>query len=58
MQIKKFRDFGIPAVLLVVLTFVIWVKVTTDIFFIDALLFCILGDYEEQEIENEPIITA
>lgn len=57
-QIKKFRDFGIPAVLLVVLTFVIWVKVTTDIFFIDALLFCILGDYEEQEIENEPIITA
>ena len=37
---KKHREFTFTAWLLTALTFIIWVKVTTDIFFIDALLFC------------------
>ena len=45
-QNRKFRSFGIPSLMLVAITFIVWVKVTTDIFFIDALLFCIVGDYE------------
>lgn len=44
----KFRSFGITSLLFIVLTFVIWLKVTTDIFFISALLFCIEGDYETE----------
>ena len=57
-QIRKFREFQIAAWLLVALTFIVWVKVTTDIFFIDALLFCTAGDYatvpdiQPQEIEQ------
>ena len=43
-QIRKFKNFNITAWLFVALTFVIWIKVTTDIFFIDALLFWIAGD--------------
>ena len=46
---RKFSSFGIVSFLLIVLTFVFWMKVTTDIFFIDALLFCIPGDSEESE---------
>jgi hypothetical protein len=46
---RKFRHFGITSLLLVALTFIIWLKVTTDIFFIDALLFCVAGDVEEEE---------
>lgn len=48
-QNRKFRQFGLPSLLLVALTFIVWVKVTTDIFFIDALLFCIVGDYEDEQ---------
>lgn len=48
-QNRKFRMFGIPSILLVALTFIIWMKVATDIFFIDALLFCIVGDYEDEQ---------
>lgn len=44
-QIRKFHHFQMTAWMLVALTFIIWVKVATDIFFIDALLFCIEGDY-------------
>lgn len=43
-QNRKFGDFVITSVLLVALTFVVWCKVTTDIFQIDALLFCIAAD--------------
>ncbi len=46
-QNRKFKNFQITSWLLVALTFIVWVKVTTDIFFIDALLFCIVGDYDE-----------
>lgn len=46
---RKYRKFGITSLLLVALTFIIWLKVTTDIFFIDALLMCIPGNKEEEE---------
>ncbi len=50
-QTRKFRQFEIAAWMLVALTFIVWVKVATDIFFIDALLFCIASDYEG-EVED------
>ena len=46
---RKYRKFGITSLLLVALTFIIWLKVTTDLFFIDALLLCIPGNWEEEE---------
>ena len=48
-QIRKFRHFELAAWMLVALTFIVWIKVATDIFFIDALLFCVVGDYEGEE---------
>ena len=48
-QNRKFKSFAIPSLMLVAITFIVWVKVTTDIFFIDALLFCIVGDYEDEQ---------
>ena len=57
-QIRKFRDFRLAALLLVALTFIIWVKVSTDIFFIDALLFCITGDYEAEEADAVPVLPS
>lgn len=45
---RKFKDFWLMSLILVALTFIFWIKVTTDIFYIDALLFCISGDYEEE----------
>ena len=45
--IGKFRNFTIAAFLLVAVTFIVWAKVTTDIFLMDALLFCIDGDFDE-----------
>lgn len=47
---RKFENFWIASILLVFLTFIVWIKVTTDIFFIDALLFCIEGDYLVEEM--------
>lgn len=52
-QNRKFRSFGIPSLMLVAITFIVWVKVTTDIFFIDALLFCIVGDYEGLQEDSD-----
>ena len=53
--ISKFRRSWILALLLVALTFIIWLKVATDIFFIDALLFCLDGDnVPETEDEMNP----
>ena len=45
--IGKFKNFTITAFLLVAITFIVWAKVTTDIFLMDALLFCIDGDFDE-----------
>lgn len=52
-QVRKFADFRIAALLLTALTFIIWLKVTTDIFFIDALLFCIAGDFLDEEVPED-----
>lgn len=41
---EKYDRFALLSILLVALTFIIWAKVQTDIFFIDALLFCAAGD--------------
>lgn len=51
-MVKKYREFGIVACLLSALTFIVWVKVTTDIFFIDALLFCAIGDKESETTQS------
>ena len=45
---RKFRNFLICSLLLVALTFIVWAKVATDIFYIDALLFCIAADEMEE----------
>jgi hypothetical protein len=50
-QNRKFHRFWLVSLLLVALTFIIWCKVTTDIFFIDALLFCINPDPLEEETD-------
>lgn len=55
-QNRKFNNFGITSALLVALTFIIWCKVTTDIFFIDALLFCIAADKTEDQ--RDPVIVV
>ena len=57
-QNRKFRMFGLTSILLIALTFIIWLKVSTDIFFIDALLFCIVGDFEDlpEEQDAEPVL--
>lgn len=59
-QNRKFRMFGLASILLIAITFIIWMKVSTDIFFIDALLFCIVGDYdaEEEEADASPILPS
>ena len=45
---RRFRQFWIVSFLFVALTFIIWLKVTTDIFYIDALLMCIPGNRDEE----------
>lgn len=50
--IGKFRGFTITALLLVAITFIVWAKVTTDIFLVDALLFCIDGDLIKNDIRT------
>ena len=53
---RKFNNFQICSLLLIALTFIIWIKVTTDIFLINALLFCIEGDdMEEEESVSEEL---
>ena len=44
---KRFKNFWLASLLIVSLTFIIWIKVATDIFLLDALLFCVDGDYDE-----------
>lgn len=59
-QNRKFRMFGLTSILLIAITFIVWMKVATDIFFIDALLFCIAGDYdlEMEEADAVPILPS
>lgn len=51
---RKFKDFAFMSLMLISLTFVIWIKVATDIFLINAILFCIDGDYDEEGNEIDP----
>lgn len=44
---RKFKDARVLALVLVALTFIIWIKVSTDIFQLYALLFCLPGDGED-----------
>lgn len=55
---RIFRQFWITSLILVALTFIFWLKVTTDIFFIDALLLCIPGNKEDEEFlpETEALV--
>ena len=41
---EKYDHFALLSILMVALTFIVWLKVQTDIFFMDALLFCAAGD--------------
>ena len=50
--IGKFRNFTIAALLLVAITFIVWTKVTTDIFLVDALLFCVDGDFDDAPLKG------
>ena len=44
---KRFKNFWLVSLFIVSLTFIIWVKVATDIFMLDALLFCVDSDYDD-----------
>ncbi len=48
-QNRKFHHFWVVSLMLVAITFIVWCKVTTDIFYLDALLFCIAADSDEEE---------
>ena len=48
-QNRKFHHFLVVSLMLVAITFIVWCKVTTDIFYLDALLFCIAADSDEEE---------
>ena len=60
---QKFRDTKFLALLLLACTFIIWIKVATDIFFIYALFICMASlrtkrceddpDYDPDEIDEE-----
>lgn len=52
---SKFRHSNLLALCLIALTFTIWLKVATDIFFIDALLFCLDDDPEEEDLVHQEI---
>lgn len=53
---RKFNNFLVPSIFLVILTFTIWLKVTTDIFYLNALLFCCITDKIEEELD--PVVVV
>ena len=53
---RKFNNFLVPSIFLIILTFTVWLKVTTDIFFLNAVLFCTAAD--KMEIENDPVVVV
>ena len=42
----RFKNTAFLSLLLIALTFIVWIKVATDIFQLYALLLCLTGDYE------------
>lgn len=49
----KWEDSQFLALCFLALTFIIWVKVATDIFFIYALIYCVDSEYDEIEPPDE-----
>lgn len=49
---SKFSDTQLLAILLIAMTFIIWIKVATDIFMFYALTLCANSDWEEDEEEE------
>lgn len=49
---KRFEGTGLLALMLLALTFIIWIKVSTDIFQIYAILFC-LDAYGIEDLETD-----
>ena len=59
----KFRGTALLSLLLLTLTFTIWIKVSTDIFMVYALLYCADAfsddeDEEMEEIEDEEVLPS
>jgi len=50
---EKFNNARLLSYALLILTFVVWIKVSTDIFQIYALLFCVSADYMIPGIEDD-----
>ena len=49
---SKFKDFYLLSLLLIALQAVIWAKVSTDIFLLEALLLCVDGDIIPEESDH------
>lgn len=47
---RRFKDAWLLACILIVLTFVIWLKVSTDIFQLYALLLCVPNEFDSPEV--------
>lgn len=50
---QKYENVGLLALLLLAMTFIIWIKVSTDIFMIYALFLCADDIVDDSEIEDE-----
>ena len=55
---RKFKNYALMSVMMISLSFVIWLKVATDLFLFNAILFCLDGDYDEDgnEIETDTML--
>lgn len=51
---RKFKDARVLSLVLVALTFTIWIKVSTDIFQLYALLFCLPADDDDDLPSSDP----
>lgn len=50
---RRYRDTQLLAILFIAMTFIIWIKVATDIFMFYALILCANSDWEEDEEEDD-----
>lgn len=57
-MIPKFKDSTLLFLMFTALTFIIWLKVATDIFLINALFFCLDGDYDLEDEDEEAELEA
>lgn len=54
---RKFKGTNLMCLMLLAMTFVVWLKVSTDLFMIYALFYCADGALEHNEEETTPEIT-